>query len=68
LKLSQPNRVAIVITDLETNSVTHHTSIREAASYLAKSTVSNYLASNNPYKNRFIFNSFPLIYFKGRTR
>ena len=31
LKLSQPKRIEIVITDLETDIVSHHTSIREAA-------------------------------------
>lgn len=57
MKLSQPKRIGIVITDLETNSVTHHTSIREAANSIgiAKSTVSNYLKSNKPYLNRYAF-------------
>jgi hypothetical protein len=57
LKLSQPGRIGIEITDLKTKSVTNHTSIREAANYLgiARSTVSNYLASNKPYLERYLF-------------
>lgn len=57
LKLSQPDRVGIVITDQETKNVTHHTSIREAARYLgiAKSTVSKYLLSGKPYKDQYFF-------------
>jgi len=57
LKLSQPKRIEIVIIDLETDIVSHHTSIREAAKSLgiAKSTVSKYLKLNKPYQNRYAF-------------
>lgn len=57
LKLSQPGRIDIEITDLKTKSVTIHTSIREAGNYLgiAKSTVSKYLASAKPYQERYLF-------------
>jgi hypothetical protein len=57
LKLSQPGRIDIEITDLKTKGVTNHTSIREAANSLgiAKSTVSKYLALNKPYLERYLF-------------
>lgn len=54
--------MGIEITDLQTKSLTNHTSIREAANYLgiAKSTVSKYLASAKPYQERYLFKKLNL--------
>lgn len=40
LSLSCPTRISILITDLEKNSVTEHTSIKEAAGHLGISRTS----------------------------
>jgi len=57
LSLSCPTRISILITDLEKNSVTEHTSIKEAAGHLgiSRTTVSRYLVSKLPYKKRYLF-------------
>lgn len=58
-KLSQscPSRISILITDLEKNSATEYSSIKEAARQLgiSRSTVSRYLETKLPYKKRYLF-------------